>query len=81
MTITIEQVVDKIEAWRDKEVAAQRLYGGLTNSNYRVDAEGKAFGQPSRLRFQRLSLIFGAGPSNAGLGPKPSWIPQSLRPG
>jgi thiamine kinase-like enzyme len=43
MTLTIEQVVDKIEAWRGKEVAAQRLYGGLTNSNYRVDAEGKVF--------------------------------------
>jgi thiamine kinase-like enzyme len=43
MTITIEQVVDKIEDWRGKDVTTQRLYGGLTNSNYRVDAEGKAF--------------------------------------
>lgn len=43
MTLTIEQVVDKIEAWRGKSVAAQRLYGGLTNSNYRVDTEGKVF--------------------------------------
>jgi thiamine kinase-like enzyme len=43
MTITIEQVVSKIDDWRDKKLAISPLHGGLTNSNYRVDIEDRTF--------------------------------------
>lgn len=37
MTITIEQVVEKIDEWRGQSITIQPLSGGLTNTNYRVD--------------------------------------------
>jgi len=40
MTITIEQVVEKMADWRGKAVTIQPLSGGLTNTNYRVDVDG-----------------------------------------
>src|SRR5687767_8800467 len=40
MTITIEQVVEKMVDWRDKAVTIQPLSGGLTNTNYQVDVNG-----------------------------------------
>ncbi len=43
MTITIEQVVERIEDWKGKAVAVHPLSGGLTNSNYRVEVNGAPY--------------------------------------
>ena len=43
MTITIEDVVRKIKDWNNKEVKIEPLYGGLTNTNYRVDVDGTPY--------------------------------------
>jgi thiamine kinase-like enzyme len=41
--VTVEEIVDRIEAWRGKPVSIRPLTNGLTNSNYRVDVNGQAF--------------------------------------
>jgi len=41
MTITIEQVVDAIPEWRGLETAIMPLAGGLTNTNFRVEVDGR----------------------------------------
>jgi thiamine kinase-like enzyme len=43
MMIAIEAVVEKIEAWRGKQVVIKPLSGGLTNTNYRVEVEGTPY--------------------------------------
>ena len=43
MTITIEEVVQKIDDWQNKQIEIQEMTGGLTNKNFRVDADGQAF--------------------------------------
>jgi thiamine kinase-like enzyme len=43
MTITIEQVVEKVADWRGKAITIQPLSGGLTNTNYQVDVDGLAY--------------------------------------
>jgi thiamine kinase-like enzyme len=43
MVVTIERVVEKIDDWRGKSVSVQPLWGGLTNSNYRVEVEGRRY--------------------------------------
>ncbi|GAB4443671.1 MAG: phosphotransferase family protein [Anaerolineae bacterium] len=43
MTITIEQVIEKIADWRDKDVSVQPISGGLTNTNYRVEVAGTPY--------------------------------------
>jgi thiamine kinase-like enzyme len=40
MTISIEQIVERIPGWQGKSVAIHPLSGGLTNTNYRVEVEG-----------------------------------------
>jgi thiamine kinase-like enzyme len=40
MSITIEQVVAQIPDWQGKRVEIRPLSGGLTNTNYRVEADG-----------------------------------------
>ena len=41
MTITIEQVVDYMPSWSGRRVDITPVGGGLTNTNYRVDVDGK----------------------------------------
>jgi len=41
--LTIEQVVERVELWRDKHVTASPLSGGLTNTNYLVEADGARY--------------------------------------
>lgn len=41
--VTIEQVVAKIDDWRDKRTTLRPLHGGLTNNNYRIDVEDRSF--------------------------------------
>lgn len=36
----IEEVVDKIEDWKGRDVSIQPLSGGLTNTNYKVEVDG-----------------------------------------
>jgi thiamine kinase-like enzyme len=43
MSITIEEVIQKIDDWKDKKVDIQEMTGGLTNKNFRVDVEGRAY--------------------------------------
>ena len=40
---TIEEVLPRVEAWRGREVTASELSGGLTNTNYVVDAGGDRY--------------------------------------
>ena len=39
----IEAVVAKIEDWKGKNVSVHRLSGGLTNTNFKVEVDGKPF--------------------------------------
>ena len=41
--VTVEEIVDRIDAWRGRPVSIRPLTNGLTNSNYRVDVDGQAF--------------------------------------
>ncbi len=41
--LTIEQVVERVELWKDKHVTASPLSGGLTNTNYLVEADGARY--------------------------------------
>ena len=43
MTISIEEVVRKIDDWKGKPVHIQPLSGGLTNTNYRVEIDKQPF--------------------------------------
>jgi thiamine kinase-like enzyme len=43
MTITIEQVVERIPEWKGKAVATHPLSGGLTNTNYRLEVDGAPY--------------------------------------
>lgn len=43
MTITIEEVIQKIVDWRDRQAEIQEMTGGLTNKNYRVEVEGRSY--------------------------------------
>src|SRR5919109_1241163 len=40
---SIEEVVDRIEAWRGREVAMTELSGGLTNTNHLVMVDGERY--------------------------------------
>ena len=39
MTVSIEQVVELIADWKDKDIKISSLSGGLTNTNYRVEVD------------------------------------------
>jgi thiamine kinase-like enzyme len=41
--VTVEAVIDRIDAWRGRPVSIRPLTNGLTNANYRVDVDGQAF--------------------------------------
>jgi len=43
MPITIEEVVKKIDVWRDKMLDIQEMPGGITNENYRIDVDGRPY--------------------------------------
>jgi thiamine kinase-like enzyme len=40
---TIEEVLDRVSVWRGRETTVSELSGGLTNTNYLVDAEGDRY--------------------------------------
>jgi thiamine kinase-like enzyme len=39
----IEEIVEKIEDWKGKNVSIQPLSGGLTNTNYKVEVDGTPY--------------------------------------
>jgi thiamine kinase-like enzyme len=39
----IEEVVEKVEEWKNGDVEIQHLSGGLTNTNYKVTVDGQPF--------------------------------------
>src|SRR4051794_15611148 len=43
MPIAIERVIEQIPSWVGRSLTVAPLGGGLTNINYRVDVDGKAF--------------------------------------
>ena len=43
MTITIEEVVQQIDAWRGKPLDIQEMPGGITNENFRVAVDGHPY--------------------------------------
>ena len=43
MTITIEEVIQKIEDWSGRKAEIWDMTGGLTNKNYRVEVEGNSY--------------------------------------
>ena len=40
---SIEEVLERVSAWRGRETSVSELSGGLTNTNYLVDAEGDRY--------------------------------------
>jgi thiamine kinase-like enzyme len=40
---SIEEVLDRVEAWRGREVSATELSGGLTNTNHLVTVDGERY--------------------------------------
>ena len=43
MTPSIEQVVAHIPEWEGRQVSFAPLGGGLTNTNFRVEVEGRPY--------------------------------------
>jgi thiamine kinase-like enzyme len=41
--VTVEGIVDRIDAWRGRPVSIRPLTNGITNANYRVDVGDRAF--------------------------------------
>jgi thiamine kinase-like enzyme len=41
--ITIEEVIQRIDGWKNKQVAYEPLGGGITNHNYKVSVDGETF--------------------------------------
>ncbi len=39
----IEEVIEKLDDWKGKEISVQLLSGGLTNTNYKVTVDGIPF--------------------------------------
>ena len=41
--VIVEEIIDRIDAWRGRPVSIRPLTNGLTNANYRVDVDDLAF--------------------------------------
>jgi thiamine kinase-like enzyme len=41
--VTVEEIIGRIDAWRGRPVSIRPLTNGITNANYRVDVDGRAF--------------------------------------
>jgi len=77
MLITIEEVVVRILDWQGKPVEIKPLYGGLTNTNYRVEVDGASFfvripgAKTDLLAVDRKNEVFNTkAAAQAGVGPK-----------
>ncbi len=77
MTITIDEVIARIEAWRGSRIVTQPLTGGLTNLNYRVEVDGTPYfvripgASTELLAIDRKNEVFNTkAAAAAGVGPK-----------
>ncbi len=43
MKVTIQEVIDKIKDWKDKDIKYRELGGGITNHNYFVEVNGNKY--------------------------------------
>ena len=43
MTIGIEEVVQKMDAWTGRQIDIQEMPGGLTNKNFRVNVDDQSY--------------------------------------
>jgi thiamine kinase-like enzyme len=41
--MVVEEIAEKIEAWKGRQVAIEPLSGGLTNTNYKANVDGTAY--------------------------------------
>ena len=77
MTITIEEVIQKINDWRDKQAEIQEMPGGLTNKNYRVEVDGQSyfvgFREPVPSFWQLTGIVNTIVPKRP---PTPGWAPK-----
>ncbi|HLF73828.1 MAG TPA: choline/ethanolamine kinase family protein [Anaerolineales bacterium] len=72
----IEEVVAAIEDWSEKDISVHPLSGGLTNTNYRVEVDGKPYfvrvpgGSTELLAIDRHNEYYNTrAASHAGVGP------------
>lgn len=42
-SVTVEQIVGRVDAWRDRPMAVRPLTNGITNANYRIDVDARSF--------------------------------------
>jgi thiamine kinase-like enzyme len=77
MAVQIDEVIASIADWRDKSVAAQRIAGGLTNTNFLVDVNGERYfvripgAQTELLAVDRKNEHFNTvAAAQAGVGPR-----------
>ncbi len=63
MTTSIEQVVGTIPSWSGRHVEMSAVGGGLTNTNFRVEVDGRPMSIQDVLRDPALApLLSGEGP-------------------
>ena len=77
MTMTIEQVVETIPSWSGRRVEVSPVGGGLTNTNYRVEIDGRPYfvripgASTELLAVDRANEIYNArAASETGVAPK-----------
>jgi thiamine kinase-like enzyme len=75
--VTVEDVIQRIDAWRGRPMEIRPLTNGLTNANYRVDVDGQSFvvripgastellaiDRANELHSARVAAALGIGPS------------------
>lgn len=77
MSITIEQVVSRVAVFRNKNISITPLSGGLTNTNFRVEADGVPYvvripgANTELLAVDRANEVYNArAASAAGIAPR-----------
>lgn len=75
--MTIEEAISQISEWKGKEVHIYPLSGGLTNTNYRVEVDGRAYvmrlpgAKTELLAVDRANEIFNSrAAAEAGVAPE-----------
>ena len=75
--VTVEEIIGRIDAWRGRPVSIQPLTNGITNANYRVDVDDRAFvvripgastellaiDRANELHNGRIAAVLGIGPA------------------
>ena len=75
--VTVEEIVERLAAWRGRPMTIRPLTNGLTNANYRVDVDGHAYvvripgastellaiDRDNELHNGRIAAVLGIGPA------------------